>query len=159
MAASPALPYPPQQATPSHCEPYRPSLPYAVSICAFVSTEQRGDLGTGCTEGAHCVYRHLHLTAIFACESTDQWKQGRLREFWPWLGKEDTPKRRACKQLGYLQDCRLMLLLDLLMCSIWVAPGWRGGVTKCMPKKLIWPQISSYVTITGASQENGICTG
>lgn len=40
--------------------------------CFGYSTEQRGDLGTGCTEGAHCVYRHLHLTAISACESTDQ---------------------------------------------------------------------------------------
>lgn len=33
------------------------------------------------------------------------------------------PKIRGCKQLGYFQNCRVTLLLNLLMCSLPVAPG------------------------------------
>lgn len=53
--------------------PHPPPPPLTLFLVVlWLQHRRRGDLRTGCTEGAHRVYRHLRLTATSAWESMDE---------------------------------------------------------------------------------------
>lgn len=116
----------------------------------FCNSNEKSHNPTGYTEAAH-FYLSKHWLV----------KSGASKRFLTRIKRSGPPpkKKEGEKQLNYFQNCRVTILLDLLTYSIQVVPGLKGRVTKFMLDKFTWPQISSYVTITGAFQENDICRG